>query len=133
MDENATLDDATEPPSRAPRSHLMQLAQIIDDSGATADIRIRNISASGLAGASDLSLAVGALVKIRFKTGETKEGAVVWVAGGKFGVSFSSEIAADAIVTGASAQSDQAEPFVLRNIHRPVADHRRPSIGPSKR
>jgi hypothetical protein len=133
LDDQVEADDIRSPAARAPRSNLMQLAAIIDANGNPADMRIKNISVTGLAGVTDLRLSEGATITIRFKNGETKEAVVMWVAGSRFGVSFCETIHPETVLAAATIKLEPAEPFALRELHRTVKDHRRPGLGLAKR
>jgi hypothetical protein len=129
---NMADDNATKA-ERAPRKNLMKLAKIAANGGKFADLRIKNLSATGLAGVTDLRLQVGDAVTIEFKTGDIREAIIVRVAGTSVGMSFADTIEPEAVVAATSVPREPSAPFVLRRLHRIVADHRRPGVEPPKR
>jgi hypothetical protein len=119
------MSDGVEEISRAARKALLIPAQLADREGQAHDIRIRNISSTGLAAVIVTSLRVDDVVMVGLPGVGPVMAIVTRVKGKEIGVRFDCEIDADAVRN--FPQTKKAA-FLVSDLHRPAETHRRPGL-----
>jgi hypothetical protein len=112
------MEDSSQVQNRRQRRSNVLLTAVIELSGRTLDVKLRNLSADGALVEGDCLPVEGA--EVRFKRGDLSvKGKIVWVRGTRAGINFHKELTPEAL---------------LRHVPTPrprvVADFRRPGLAP---
>ena len=112
------MDESSQAQNRRERRSNVLLTAVIELSGRTLDVKLRNLSADGALVESDCLPVEGA--EIRFKRGDLiVAGKVIWVRGTRAGINFHTPLTPEAL---------------LRNVPTPrprvAPDFRRPGLAP---
>jgi PilZ domain len=117
--------DDVEKTSRAARKSMLLAARLADSEGRAHDIRIRNISATGLAAVTEADLNIEEVVMLGLPGVGPVMGVVTRVRGNQVGIRFESEIDADVV---RASPSPQKEVFTVKELHKPAESYRRPGL-----
>lgn len=114
---------------RAKRKALLATARLVDKSGDTVSVRVRNLSQTGLGGVASDPLESGAAYHVELKGIGRVDGRIVWTNGTRFGMQFDREIELEALEMSDLGQlvPRQDEDFYRRFKDRPV-EFRRPPL-----
>lgn len=116
-----------ETPERPKRKALLSVAAGERGNGDPIDVRVRNLSGTGLGGVASESLERGETIRVEIKGVGEVEGCVAWTRGASFGMVFDRPIDA--------AKFEVAQPFLPVPEHysvnrrfRPVTEFKRPGF-----
>jgi hypothetical protein len=119
------MSDGVDEISRAARKALLIPAQLADREGQAHDIRIRNISSTGLAAVIATALRVDDVVMIGLPGVGPVMAIVTRVKAKEIGVRFDGEIDADAV---RNFPRTKKAAFSISDLHRPSETYRRPGL-----
>lgn len=112
---------------RKPRRALLLKAECVTGDGQAVQVRVRNLSTSGMGASCDtgFTLIDGEAIHMVFRGHRKVAGQVSWVRGKSFGVTFDRPVDPESIREAAiKAQTE----FEVEDMHRVMANCRRPPL-----
>lgn len=110
---------------REPRPSRLFVCDMRLSDGRRVKIRVRNISAHGLGGRTDLLIEPWQTVQVMLPQVGAVSGRIAWVRGNQFGVEFLNPIDPAEVTVAAAARPTG---HVVPPQFRPSGDHRRPGL-----
>jgi PilZ domain-containing protein len=113
---------------RAKRKSLLTKTPLHNESGGHGDARVRNLSAKGLGGVTDISVKRGQHLVIILNGIGPVRGRVAWVKGKNFGMEFDETIDLDRLEMSNAPIMQAPERFSVASRYQPMTDYKRPGF-----
>ncbi|RED15282.1 PilZ domain-containing protein [Parasphingopyxis lamellibrachiae] len=113
---------------RAKRKSLLTKTPLHNESGGRGDARVRNLSARGLGGVTDIAIKPGQNLVIILNGIGPVRGRIAWVDGKKFGMEFDKAIDLDRLEMTNAPITHAPERFSVASRFQPVTDYKRPGF-----
>lgn len=113
---------------RAKRKSLLTKTALHNESGGQGDARVRNLSARGLGGVTDLAVKPGQQMVIMLNGIEPVHGRIAWVNGKSFGMEFNEPIDLDELEMSNAPITYAPERYTVASRFQPVTDYKRPGF-----
>lgn len=102
-----------------PRDSLLLMADLrMEGLSGEFRVRVRNLSAGGMMGEGAVSVVVGSIVEVDLRNVGWVKGSVAWVQGSRFGLAFTQEIDARAVMASQSSHSETVPGHVRGQLAR---------------
>lgn len=118
---------------REKRKALLATATLMEEGGGAIQVRVRNLSTTGLGGVASDPLTPGSFYTVMLKGIGEVRGEIVWANGARFGMHFDEEIHLEALEMSDLAElvPKQDKDFYRRYKQTPDT-YRRPALRPRK-
>lgn len=113
---------------RAKRKSLLTKTPLLNESGGQGDARVRNLSAKGLGGVTDIAVKPGQQMVIMLNGIGPVPGRIAWVNGTSFGMEFNEPIDLDELEMSNAPITHAPERYTVASRFQPVTDYKRPGF-----
>ena len=113
---------------RAKRKSLLAKTPLHNESGGSGDARVRNLSAKGLGGVTDIAVKRDQHLVIILNGIGPIRGRVAWVKGKNFGMEFDETIDLDRLEMPNAPIMQAPDRFTVPSRYQPVTDCKRPGF-----
>jgi hypothetical protein len=107
---------------------LLAKTALQNESGGQGDARVRNLSATGLGGVTDIALELGQEMIIMLSGIGPVRGRIAWVNGKSFGMEFNGVIDLDRLEMSKTPIQQAPDRFSVASRFQPMADYKRPGF-----